>query len=369
MRHTHRARVVFAGGYMAGALTVCLAAALVGVYAVARRGESRLADELADVGRLLAGIGPRGVVDIPPETLAELAGSGAVIENAGNPTGQPVHDTVLVKPDKELRYVLRPNVRIRVDTLKSKRPLNFDPPSLHTLEGGEMSAQVHEFIESQSLLTYTYSVDAQGRRTTLPTTEATAAVLMIGDSVAFGVGVGDDATAASCLQREVGDRFRIVNAGVGGYDGRQCAMAAIRWSRQRAYEGLIYVACQNDFGYETEEAAAVIARLASIADRVKGRIIVVFHAYLEYCAPDVFLGVGLAPGGIDKTHQLRIAVREECRRHGLAYVDWPEMVQQHTAQGKSLLARFALYADHCHLSPLGNRALARRLAAAMGEWR
>jgi hypothetical protein len=38
----------------------------------------------------------------------------------------------------------------------------------------------------------------------------------------------------------------------------------------------------------------------------------------------------------------------------------PEVVAQYGRAEKSIMARFALYADHCHLSPLGNRLLAEQ---------
>lgn len=55
------------------------------------------------------GIAFTGVVlDMPDELIDELTAVGGVIGNAGNPTKARKHDTILVQPDEERGYVLRP---------------------------------------------------------------------------------------------------------------------------------------------------------------------------------------------------------------------------------------------------------------------
>ena len=313
--------------------------------------------------------GEESVVDLPEDVLRELVDLNAVVSNAGNPTNRPEHDTVLVRPDEAMGYVLRPGAAITGHLLETKRPFNWDPPVLYLKTGLPQSARLRDYVEENARLSYRYSVSEEGFRTTLPEVDSSRRILVVGDSVAFGVGVNDGDTIASCLQRLEGKRFRVVNAAVGGYDGRSVFKAADRLSRDREYWALVYIACQNDFVHGgddwTAEAREVLAGFDGISDRFGGRVVVCLHTYMEYNLRDVFLDQGWSDVWIGRTEALRDSVPKLCGAFGFGYVDWSRLLEAFGREAGSVFARFALYCDHAHLAPLGNRLVAEELSTRL----
>jgi hypothetical protein len=303
------------------------------------------------------------VLALPKDVLEELTDLNAVIENAGNPTNQPEHNTMAVIPDDELTYVLRPDTKMFVSMLKSTKAFNFDPPVLYLKydDRFRMSERLRAYIKKESRLQYSYSIDSYGFRTTVPTVDSREQVLIVGDSVPFGVGVADESTAASHLQRLVGKRYRIINASVGGYNGQQAFLMARKMSNNKKFAGLIYIACQNDFMRNEDwiqEANSVLKKIKSISTRFGDNVIIVLHTYMEYTLRDIFLENGWKGERIEKTHALRKALPSIAKEYGYGYSDWTDIVDDFLKGEKSIFSRFALYADHCHLSPLGNKLMA-----------
>jgi hypothetical protein len=62
---------------------------------------------------------------------------------------------------------------------------------------------------------------------------------------------------------------------------------------------------------------------------------------------------------------LRSALPSICKEYGYGYYDWTEIVDDFLIVEKSIFSRFALYADHAHLSALGNRLLAEKVVRIM----
>ena len=306
------------------------------------------------------------VINIPKDVLKELIKINAVIENAGNPTKQAEHDTLAVVPDNELKYVLRPDTKMFVSMLRSTKAYNFDPPTLIINHDDQhlISERLKSYLKDESRLHYSYSIDGNGFRRTLPYVNSNEKILIIGDSVPFGVGVSDEYTVASQLQKMVDNRLRIINAGVGGYDGQQAFSVAQRLSNSGKFAGLIYVACQNDFmgGKDwIQEAEDVLTKITSISERFSDNIVIVLHTYMEYNLRDIFLEDGWKERRITNTHALRSALPEMCKKYGYGYYDWTDIVSDFMAKEKSIFSRFALYSDHCHLSPLGNKLMATKV--------
>ena len=349
--------------YLMGCLTVTIVFLLICLFVGYKIG-------LKNISNLFSQVLPtakyKKVLSLPKDVLEELTELNAVIENAGNPTNQPKHNTLAVIPDDELTYVLRPDTKMFVSMLKSTKAFNFDPPVLYLNYADQfrMSERLRAYIKKESRLQYSYSTDSYGFRTTVPSVDSPEQVLIVGDSVPFGVGVADESTAASHLQRMVGKRYRILNASVGGYDGQQAFLMARKISNNTKLAGLIYVACQNDFmqnGDWIQEANSVLAEIKSISSRFDDNVIVVLHTYMEYTLRDIFLENGWKEERIEKTHALRRALPGICKEYGYGYYDWTNIVEDFLKGEKSVFSRFALYADHCHLSPLGNRLMAQRV--------
>jgi lysophospholipase L1-like esterase len=79
---------------------------------------------------------------------------------------------------------------------------------------------------------------------------------------------------------------------------------------------------------------------------------------MEYTLRDIFLENGWKKERIEKTHALRRALPRISKEYGYGYYDWTDIVDDFMKEEKSIFSRFSLYADHCHLSPLGNRLMA-----------
>ncbi|MGB6279028.1 MAG: hypothetical protein WBG91_02305, partial [Syntrophobacteria bacterium] len=304
--------------YLMGCLTVTIVFLLVCLFVGYRVG-------LKNISSLFSQVFPvakyKKVLHLPKDVLEELTELNAVIENAGNPTNQPEHNTLAVIPDDELAYVLRPDTKMFVSILRSTKAYNFDPPVLYLKHDDQfrMSERLRAYLKKESRLNYTYSTDDHGFRRTVPYVDSNKQVLIIGDSVPFGVGVADEFTAASHLQGMVGKRYRIINASVGGYDGQQAFSMAKKISNNTRFAGLIYVACQNDFMRKDDwiqEANNVLAGIKSISERFNNNIVVVLQTYMEYNLRDIFLQDGWKQKRIEKTHVLRRELPSICKEYG-----------------------------------------------------
>lgn len=85
------------------------------------------------------------------------------------------------------------------------------------------------------------------------------------------------------------------------------------------------------------------------------------HTCMEYTLRDIFHKNGWKQERIEKTHTLRRALPIIYAEYGYGYYGWTDIVEDFLKGEKSIFSRFALYADHCHLSPLGNRLMAEKL--------
>jgi len=306
------------------------------------------------------------VLFLPKNILEELIKLKAPIDNAHNPTQVSKHDTIIVRPDEELGYVLNPDVSISVHMLKTTKAFNLDPPILHLKNDSnlEYSNDLKTYLKEQSRIEYLYSTNSKGFRKTVPNVQSDKKILIIGDSVAFGVGVDDENTAASHLQKMVGEQYEIINTGVGGYSGQQAFLMAKKLSNENDFAGLIYIACQNDF-MEAEdwsaEAHDVLGKIDAISNRFNDNIIVVLETFMEYNLRDFFLSEGWSDQKINKTYSLRQSFPQIIEEFGFAYHDWTENVSNFMQEEKSIFSRLALYADHVHLSSLGNELLAKEM--------
>lgn len=366
--------------YLSGLITAILILFLFAAYKIG------FSDLIHKLRRVLVPSSQR-TLSLPQDILEELTKREAVIGNADYPTKRDKYNTILIRPDSELQYVLRPDVELSVSTLRSNLPLNFDPPVLELrTNDSKLSSELDKYIKEQSRLNYKYSTDKNGFRKTVPYIESDKQLLLIGASIPFGVGVDDESTTASYLQKMIGKQCKIVNASVGGYYTRQIFLMAKNLSEKKRFAGLIYVASQHDFMYSeamrrfskgprpvakdwVAEAAKIFKDIKSISDRFDSKVCIVFHTYLEYNLVDLFLKKGLSDEMIEKTRALQAALPEMTKELGFDYCDWSEIVIDFMKKEKSIMSRFALYADHCHSSPLGNRLMAEKIfSTIMDKW-
>ena len=94
-----------------------------------------------------------------------------------------------------------------------------------------------------------------------------------------------------------------------------------------------------------------------------------FQTFMEYTIHDIFLESGWERENIIKTDLLRKELPLVTRDLGFEYVDWTDIVNDFAEKERTILSRFALYVDHVHLSPLGNRLAAEKLYELLRTWR
>jgi len=299
---------------------------------------------------------------IPDDILEELKKTRAVIGHANNPTGAGKHYTNFTRDDAELGSVLNPNAKVEAYAFKSPAPLeNF--PVLYIIPGEKLSPKVQDFIKKESLQYFSYSTDSEGHRRTVPEVQSEKKILIVGDSVTFGVGCNDEYTIASFLHNKLGNEYKVVNAGVGGYNAEQVLKVTELQAEKNKYAGLIYVACQNDFGEGVLTASKLLDRIARTAPSYNNRIVILLHTYLDYQMRYFLLDSanGWSKRLSECTDELRKGFSAKCDSLYFEFVDWTDIVNDYKSREKSLYAPFALYTDHCHLSPTGNRFVADKL--------
>ncbi len=354
--------------FLAGNFTAWAVVFLFFLFTGYRIGFSTLFEELW--GRVL--VPSEKILDLPDHIVTELTALNGVLDNAGNPTGQLTHYTTLVHPDEDVAvgWSLNPNARITLYKLRALNPLNLDPPVLALRSEGRISNALSDYIRREARLEYRYTVGPDGFRTTVPVVPGARQILMVGDSVLFGEGVSDEGTMASQLQEQVGDDFRVVNAGVGGFSGEQALAMARKASRLGRYDALIYVACQNDFMLEegvpySVQAKQVLQKFAAVRETFRGRVIVLLEPYLQYVLDDILRSSGWWREMVTETDRLRREMPAAAREQGFEFIDGTEVFREYTRQSGTLLGRYGLYADDAHLSPLGNRLAAEKLYEAL----
>lgn len=310
-------------------------------------------------------------IEISAEFIEELARLDALVANADNPTRAREHDTILVRPDPDLGYTLRPGARIDAYMMPAGNALNLDPPVVYLPTGADLSPALASHLESESDRFYQYEIDEHGRRRTLPVVRSERKILMVGDSAMFGVGVGDAHTIASWLQLQVGDEVEVVNAGVGGYDGARAAAVARKLSDAEQYESLVYVAHHNDFEREDRYSVALAQRIvdafAPLAGRFAGGVVIATVPYMEYVSRGLFRQYGFRSGLIESSHELWQELPGIVGRAGFGYVNGVALARATVRRSGSVFAPLAFYADHAHLSPGGNRTLAKRIHARLSR--
>jgi len=354
--------IAFVGGLLtAGSIALALF-----VFLGLRLGFSTIWQE---VGVALSGT----ELDMPSALIDEIRALDGAIGNAGNPTCASEHDTMLVRPDAELGYVLRPGVSVDAYQVRATESMNIDPPVVYVRAGSKLSPDLRAYLEKNTRVRYRFNIDADGFRRTLPEVEATRKILMVGDSGLFGVGVDDDATIASSLQQIVGSSYRVVNAGVAGYDGDAAFRVARKLSEQEPYALLIYVAHQNDF-YEPrhianpDKARGVMADFETLRERFPEGIVVALITFLEYTGEDVLLRQGWRRHErIEAADRLRRELPAITRAAGFPFVDWSDLVDELRQRERTIFAPWSLYVDHAHLSPRATRLFAERIHALFPE--
>jgi hypothetical protein len=298
--------------------------------------------------------------------LKELELKGASFDNTRNLISKEVglHNSFVVRPDPKKVYRLRPNISLEGYFLLSNKSMSFDGPLLY-LDGSKIySKAVQNYLKSEAFGKFEVHSDERGYRKTVPKVSHPLKTLIVGDSVAFGLGVNDDQTLASHLQRLLGNETEVINAGLSGYDTKSNREVIID-HRDKGVSHLVYIICQNDL--EAIEGSNNIEKIKKIANEIMQyrnsfkRVSIVFHQYLYEVNPALF-----KPGQYEKVVRFNEALKSlEAHyeaKDSVQFYNWYNLVGDFNLEKGTSFASFALYSDHCHFSSLGNLVLAQALA-------
>lgn len=297
--------------------------------------------------------------------IKELTEKGANFDNTKKLVQREIglHSSIAVEPDQLLRYRLRKNVRLKAYFLKSHRELNFDPPLIYLDRTLSYSEDLKSYLKENALSSYEITSDSSGFRLTLPQVHSDRKILVIGDSVAFGLGVGDNDTFSSHLQRRVKENYQVLNGALSGY-GLEQAYSMMEKYKDKNIEHLIFVLCENDlksdgFSSRKEEIASIIRHMGTYQPYYK-KITLVLHQYIYDTISPLF-----EPHKQDEIHhemkQITEGFKPLARELNIDFLNWYDLVQDDQRKKGSLFSPFALYVDHCHFSSEGNLLLAKAI--------
>jgi lysophospholipase L1-like esterase len=254
-------------------------------------------------------------------------------------------------------------VQLRTTLFDPLDPLNafWDPAR-------PLSGEVRAFVSRYGVREVAIETNAAGERRTLPEVDAEREVLVAGDSVAFGVLVGDDETLASELQRRDPTR-RYANLGITGIPASTvlCALERGLARRSRAVDAIVYLYCENDFepGDALASPEPAVERLAALArEHGVSRTLVVYAPYIYNSLPQLTRFAGQRSDRIPTYASERARLREAVRAAGLGWVDFGELVQGEVSRTGTQFAGLSLFVDHAHWSREG----VRRAADSVAPW-
>jgi hypothetical protein len=252
----------------------------------------------------------------------------------------------------------KPNQRYSVAFIKSRIFNGWDPPLYKDMDLTKPnSRKTQDFLRQYGLVEKINTTDANGDRVTVPESSAEDIILVVGDSVAYGAGVGDDETLSSCLQLRY-PGFRFVNVGVPGCGVRD-SLARIR-ARLELFKGrvkgLIYVHCENDFNEETSPEF-IVDELSDLIEKNNIPYKSFIYTYYIYRAfPDVVRFSDEVELG--KYFKLKKDLVSHAEKRGLPVIDTWQMISDFRHHDGTPLAGLSLYVDHAHFSRLGNEKVA-----------
>jgi len=252
----------------------------------------------------------------------------------------------------------KPNQRFSVAFIKSRIFNAWDSPLYKDMDLAKPnSRKTQDFLRQYGLVEKINTIDANGDRVTVPESSAEDIILVVGDSVAYGAGVGDDETLSSCLQLRYPD-FRFVNVGVPGC-GLRDSLARVR-ARLELFKGrvkgLIYVHCENDFNEETSPEF-IVNELSDLIEKNKIPYKSFIYTYYIYRAfPDVVRFSDELE--LREYFKLKKDLVSHAEKRGLPVIDTWQMMSDYRHREGTPFSGLSLYVDHTHFSRLGHEKVA-----------
>lgn len=297
--------------------------------------------------------------------IREIEQKGGAFDNTKKLTKREigVHQSFAVTTDHNipnLGYILRPNIKLKGYFLFSNEMKNNDPPVLYLDNSKEYSKNLLQYLNTESYLSYEVNSNEKGFRKTIPIIESEQKVLVIGDSVAFGLGVDDSGTFPSFLQQQIGNQKQVINAALSGYN-TDYNLANLERFKNQSIEHLIYIITDHDLDQNNieDDLKKTLLRISSYRSFFKNFTIVLHSGIIEnlshHLRPHRFEEVKLKNEDINRISLGTLS------KLNINFINWYDISQKYLKKNKSLFSPFALYADHCHFSKEGNRVLAKHI--------
>lgn len=261
--------------------------------------------------------------------------------------------------------VQKPNINKNITFLRSNLFEPFDPLTIFYDSRINLDPEIRKIVETYGLRLVRLTTNEHGERTTVPVVTSHRKVIIAGDSVANGATSDDSETIASQLQALDLER-QYINLGISGARPSDI-VCALKRSAQR-YPGqideLIYVYCENDFGWRRPygNPDEVIVWLKDFA-KVQGiaKVTVVYAPYIYNVVPH-YTRFRRYKGENHRNHEdERAALAELVREAGFRYIDITDLALAEVQRAKTQFAALSVFSDHVHLSPYGTARLVERL--------
>ena len=255
----------------------------------------------------------------------------------------------------------RPNDKFYTGFLRSLIFREWDPIVIKQFANyREKNVGVEKFIQKYCLTLKKITIEESGYRLTIPKSDSNSIVLVIGDSVAFGIMLNDEDTLASQLQTHL-PNLKFVNASVARAGAQDNARRLARQLHELSPHvvAVIYVHCENDFS-KKNTPDTIVSGIASLLDAydIKTRIFV-YQQYIYRTMPDLLRPEN--PKMLKRYFDMKRETIRLAEQNQFRVVDFYDLVDAYRQELGTPFAGFGLYVDHCHFSKLGTKHVADKI--------
>jgi len=315
---------------------------------------------------------------IPDDIIDEIRQIGGIIDYAHEYEFGNILDLkftkVIAKLTEECEVkIMKPDLKLDAYILKTIKSFNYLSPILYLHKETAISKKLSEYIDENARISFNFSTNSQGYRVTLPKIQQDKKILIAGDSVAFGIGVDNDKTIASHLQKLVKKDYHVINSAIPGYSFATILMSLRRELKKNSYDKLIYIVCQNDFAIWDDNlinikfVSHMTDELNKIKDNFPEGIAIIYVPFIFYALSDIYLNdmpkehIYYPRQYLEETELIRDKLEIECRKKDFKFMDFTDVANKYLKDTGTIWSRFALYNDHTHLSSEGARLLAEEI--------
>lgn len=264
--------------------------------------------------------------------------------------------------------IAKPNLHKTTIQLRSNEFKLLSPPTLFFDDDATLSDDVKAFLADYGLRNSALHTNEFGERVTVPAVNAASKVLVAGDSIAFGLNIGDNDTLASQLQSQDSTK-QYVTVGVPGGSAADviCGLESASQRYHGQIDGLIYVYSPTDFSRKDKygEPDEFLKWLKHFVERENVReVTLVMGSNLYTIEPHL---IRLFKPQKEWYREAR-ALREGALGAGYKFVGVTDLALEEANKRKTDLAPWAMFMDgYGHLSPYGGSMVVDRIRHPQAE--